>query len=178
LAKCKLVLDHPKFQKIGNTAEADIQAGLEELRDKVARDHRLSGFFPHQMKKFTQYQNKIWEWDFAPTGDNTRTRKGWRLFAYVHDHKSAEPVEAIAFLCWDKSEAPSGDNIQLLAEALKKFLSKTIDIKMAENNFKQQIAPDGTIISLCIECYERYESMDAAEIEALEGTHDCPGPQF
>ena len=85
LAKCKLVLEHPKFQKIGNTAEADFQSGLEELRQKVARDHRLSNFFVFQMRTFTQYQKKIWEWDFAPAGDRTRTRKGWRLFAYVAD---------------------------------------------------------------------------------------------
>ena len=174
LARCRLDTNDPKFRKLGRTSKADLESGLAELRDKLAKDHRLSGFFPHQMPGFPQYQNKIWEWDFAPSGDRSRTRKGWRLFAYVPDHNAPEPIPVTAMVAFDKSDAPTGDYAIFLAGILKEFLAQTIEIKAKEDRFRRQVDGEGRTISLCLECYVRVAtSDDVMEVELAEDTHAC-----
>jgi len=141
LAKCKLDLDHPNFRIIGNASDADLQSGLNELREKVAKEHKITGFFNQPMPKYPAYQNKIWQWDFAPEGDRSATRKGWRLYAYIADHTAAEPIPAAAFVCWDKKNAPKGDYVKYLAGILKKFLTETIKPKATPDRFRRQIHP-------------------------------------
>ena len=173
MAKCELDLSHPNFRIIGNASDADLQSGLDELRNKLARDHRITGFFSQPMPKFPDYQNKIWVWDFAPEGDTTRTRKGWRLFAYVEGRAAAEPIPAVGFVCWDKQYAPKSDYAKYLAEILKKFLSDIIVPESVPERFKHQTHPDGRIISLCYQCYEPIFSENMEEAELAESAHEC-----
>lgn len=175
MARCSLDLTHPKFRIIGAAAEADVQAGLNELRTKLARDHRLSHFVPHPMKKYLAYQNRIWKWDFAPHGDASSTRKGWRLYAYVPDPKAPEPIPAVAFLCYDKSETPTGDHVKYLAGVLKEFLGQTIREEVRDERFRRQTDVDGKIISVCLTCFEAIFSEDYDEAEIAESTHECLG---
>jgi hypothetical protein len=171
LARCDLDLQHPKFRRANDAA---LELGLNKLREAVAKDHRLSGWVNHPMPKYPLYQNRIWKWDFAPEGDRSYTRKGWRLYAYVPDPKAPEPIPAVAFLCYDKTEAPSGDHTKFVATAIKKFLEATIVVKVVAKPFRRQINGDGEIISLCEECCELVLiSADEAEIEIAEGAHRC-----
>lgn len=126
------------------------------------------------MPKFPTYQNKIWKWDFAPEGDRSSTRKGWRLYAYVPDPKAPEPVPATAFLYYDKADTPSGDHTKFVAKAIKKFLEQTIEVQAVDNPFRRQVNGKGEIISLCEQCCDLVMvSADEAEVEIAEGTHQC-----
>lgn len=177
MAKCKLDLDHPKFVKAYRkqiTNDVAFKAGLYRLKDLVSRDHKLSGWFNQPMPKFPQHQNHIWKWDFAPEGDRSATRKGWRLMAYVHDPDAFEPINAVAFLVYDKgvqAVVPPKD----LSKILKDFLSETVDIQDEEDKFRRQIDGDGQIISLCLGCGESERSIDETGIDLFEDTHQCSG---
>jgi hypothetical protein len=171
LARCDLDLYHPKFR---HPIDEDLLLGLSKLRATVAKDHKLSGWFNHPMPKYPLYQNKIWKWDFAPEGDRSATRKGWRLYAYIHDHKAPEPIPAIAFLCYDKTDTPSGDHTKFLVKAIQKSLTATIEIKVVENPFRRQVNEDGETISLCEKCCELILiSADEADVDLAERTHEC-----
>ena len=129
------------------------------------------------MKRFPQYTNKVWRWDFAPAGDHASTRLGWRLFAYVPDYNGPEPIIARAFICWDKKEEPKNNYIPFLAKILKDFLAERIEITTEENIFIDRMDGEGVTHSLCERCYYRMESSDQAELEIFKATHkqDCPG---
>ncbi len=174
MARCKLDISNPKFQAyVGDDLE--LQAGLDNLRNTVAKDHKLSGFFLQPMKGYADYQNKIWKWDFAPKGSHSATRKGWRVYAYVPDPLAPEPILAIPFFFYPKDEDPGGNRTKHVADALKKFLSEQITVRVEEERFKRQFHGDGRTISLCLTCFETVAmSMDIEEVELLEGTHQCP----
>jgi hypothetical protein len=174
LAQCKLDLTHPKFRVIGNASDADLQAGLSELQTKVAKDHKITGWFSQPMPKYPAYQNKIWQWDCAPEGDRSGTRKGWRLYAYIPNPNAAEPIPATAFVCWDKKNAPKGDYVKHLAGILKKFLAETIiQPEATPDRFRHQTHPDGRIISLCYGCSELILSATFEDAEIAESAHQC-----
>jgi hypothetical protein len=171
LARCNLDLHHPKFR---HYQDQELELGLEKLRQTVAKDYKLSGWVNHPMPKYPLYQNKIWKWDFAPEGDRSRTRKGWRLYAYISDPRAAEPIPATAFLCYDKADTPSGDHTKFVAAAIKKFLAETIEVEAVDNPFRRQVNGDGEIISLCENCCELVLiSPDESDIEIAERTHQC-----
>jgi hypothetical protein len=129
------------------------------------------------MKRLPQFQNKIWKWDFAPSGESSSTRKGWRLFAYVPDPQAPEPIPARAFVCYDKDQEPKGNPAKFLADLLKKFLAETVNLKVEEDRFKRQVDSDGTTISLCLGCWDTVAmSADISEIELAESTHECSPP--
>lgn len=172
MSRCDLDLQHPKFRRADS---ADLELGLNKLRETVAKDHKLSGWVNHPMPKYPQYQNKIWKWDFAPEGDRSRTRKGWRLYAYVPDPHAPEPIPATAFLCYDKKYPPSGDHTKFVAQEIKKFLAEIVEVQATERPFRRQVNGDGETVSLCLECCELIIiSADLAEVELMEDTHQCP----
>jgi len=173
LAKCKLGTDHPKFLIRGDASDADLQSGLKELQDKLAKDHKLANFFPQPMKGFPQYQNKIWKWDFAPSGQSSAHRKGWRLFAYVPDPQAAEPIPAEAFVCYDKDQEPKGNPAKFLADVLKDFLTSAIAIQATPDRFRRQTLANGKIVSLCYECCETIFSENNEEADGVEASHEC-----
>jgi hypothetical protein len=177
LAKCNLDIDEPKLTIFGNASESDLRDGLIALRDKVAKDHNISMWFSHPMPGFPEYVNKVWEWDFKPTGDRSFTRPGWRLMAYVPDPSGPEPILARPFVCWDKSQAPKGNQQKFIAKALKKFLSETVKIEAEEDIFRYTMDGKGNNIALCQLCWDRVESGDLEELEILKAVHkqDCPG---
>lgn len=170
MARCNL--DFSNIQIHGNASDADLKAGLEELRIKVVKDHGLSHFFRQPMSRFPQYQNKVWKWDFAPSGDRSKTRKGWRLFAYVEEPDGPEPILARAFLCYDKSQEIKGNPAKELAEVLKEFLKGTIYVKATPDRFRRQTVTQG-IMSLCLECYENVISIDEDLADIAESAHEC-----
>jgi hypothetical protein len=177
LARCRLDISNAKFRlSVGD--DPALNKGLEELSTKVAKDHKTSGWVVQPMPGFPQHQNKIWKWDFAPEGAHSSTRKSWRLLAHVPDPQAAEPVEATPFLAYPRSENPSGNPAKYVADALKRFLSKTI-IKTEEVKFKRQIDSAGRTISLCMDCWGAVcdPTADITEIEIAEGTHGgiCQG---
>ena len=131
------------------------------------------------MKGHPTYQNRIWKWDFAPAGDRSGTRKGWRLFAFVPDPKAPEPILAVAFLVHDKSVAPENKYYpKFLADKLKEFLSETVLKDTPEDHFRHQTDPQGKTISLCCDCFATVAiSSDLSEIESLEATHNCKPEQ-
>jgi hypothetical protein len=162
---------------IGNASENNLQEGLVVLRDKVAKDHNISMWFSHPMTGFPEYYNKVWEWDFKPTGERSSTRPGWRLLAYVAEPDGPEPIIAIPFICWDKSEAPKKNQQKFIAKALKKFLSKTVEIVVEEDVFVHRVVGEGMNIAVCQLCWDRVESMDMDELDILKAAHkeSCPG---
>ena len=171
MSRCDLDLQHPKFRHANDAA---LELGLSKLRETVAKDHKLSGWVNHPMPKYPLYQNRIWKWDFAPEGSRSSTRKGWRLYAYVPDPKAPEPIPAIAFLCYDKTDAPTGDHTKFVAKAIKDFLAATIEIQTKERPFRRQVNSDGETISLCLKCCELVIiSADIADVELSEDTHEC-----
>lgn len=171
--KCNLDLNDPQFRILGDALEADLKSGLQELQNKVAKDHTLSGFFLQPMKKFPEFQGKIWKWDFAPDGDRAHTRKGWRLFAFVPNPQAPEPVPARAFLCYDKDQEPQGNPSKYLAQVLRQFLSQTIQVSATPDRFRRQTLADGKIVSLCLECCEALFSADEEEANGVEEAHQC-----
>jgi hypothetical protein len=134
-------------------------------------------WFPHPMTGFPEYHNKVWEWDFKPTGEHSHTRPGWRLLAYIPDPKGPEPILARPFICWDKSQAPKKNQQVFIANALKKFLSKTVKVVAEEEVFHHQVDREGKNIALCQLCWEHVESFDMEELDILKAAHkqDCLG---
>jgi hypothetical protein len=175
LARCNLDVSHPKFlASVGNDPE--LLAGLTRLRDLVAKDHTLSGFFRQPMKGYIDYQNKIWKWDFRPDGATSSTRKGWRLYAYVPDPNAPEPIPAIPFFFYSKADDPGGNYADHVAKAIKKFLVEHVEIRVEEDRFRHQNHSDGRTISLCMKCGETVAmSIDLEEVEIFESTHECCG---
>ena len=171
MAKCKLDIDEPNISINGNASQSDLREGLETLRDKVAKDHNISMWFSHPLPRFPEYSNKVWEWDFKPTGDRSYTRPGWRLLAYVPNPEGPEPILARPFVCWDKSKAPTGNQAKFIAKALKKFLSERVQITVEEDVFTRTVDRQGKHISTCQLCWEHVESLDGDELEILEVTH-------
>ncbi len=180
MAKCKLDSDEPKLSIVGNIPEANVREGLSKLRNKVAHNHNISMWFRYSLKGFPDYANKVWEWDFKPTGDRSATRPGWSVFAYVPTPRGPEPILARPFLCWDKSQAPRGNEVPTIVAALKKFLSEHVRIEVEEETFRHTV--DGPRnIATCQLCWESFESADLEQLEILKATHklDCPGhPPF
>ncbi|MFI5109958.1 MAG: hypothetical protein ACHP78_14105 [Terriglobales bacterium] len=151
MARCDLNISHLRFRGwVGD--DPALNQGLEELRTKVAQQHKISGWVNHSMPKFPGYQNKIWKWDFAPEGAHSSTRKSWRLYAYVPDPKAQEPIPATAFFVHPRSKNLKGNPAKALADLLKKFLAP-IELEMADmDNYRDQVDNEGRTISLCIEC--------------------------
>jgi hypothetical protein len=175
LARCKLDISHPKFlASVGDNPE--LQAGLEQLRDQVAKDHKLSSWFLQPMQGYREYQNKIWKWDFRPDGATSSTRKGWRLYAYVPDAKAPEPILATPFLFYSKADDRGGNYTEQVAKAIRKFLVEHVVVRVEEERFKKQVHSNGSTISLCLKCGNTVAmSPDLEEIEAFEATHECSG---
>jgi hypothetical protein len=174
LAKCALDLTDPNFIIVGDASDGDLRAGLEELQLKLAQDHKLSSFFNHPLPGFPEFQNKVWKWDFSPAGDSSSTRKGWRLLAYVPDPKSAEPIPARAFLCYDKDQQPKGNPAKFVAKQLKAFLSQVVRIEATADRFRRQNISGHKVISTCYECFEQIISDDDETADIAESAHECP----
>jgi hypothetical protein len=177
LSKCKLDISSPKFRVLGGASSTDIEEGLKELQAKVARGHDLSGFFCQPMQGYPQYEKKVWKWDFEPAGQRSYTRKGWRLFAYVPDPSCAEPIPAIAFLCYDKTNDPGGNPAFFIAGALKEFLSETVKIEPKPERFHRQTLAERRYISTCYECFEQFISSSKEEADLRESGHECNPPK-
>lgn len=162
---------------LGNAPENNLREGLIALRDKIAENHKMSMWFNHPMTGFPEYVNKVWEWDFKPTGERSYTRPGWRLMAYVPNPNGPEPILARPFICWDKSEAPKKNQQVFIAKALKKFLSKTVEIKAEEDIFNYVVNTEGVNIAVCQLCWDHLESPDLDALDVLTATHKqgCPG---
>ena len=127
------------------------------------------------MPGYPQYQNKVWKWDFRPEGGRSSTRKGWRLYAYVANPAGSEPVEATAFLCYDKPNDPGGNYAKMVAEALKDFLAASIvERGRTDERFRRQAGESGTAVSLCLKCFRVIGiTANLEEIERLESMHTC-----
>jgi hypothetical protein len=171
LAKCQLEIDHPNF-RFANAQP--VVAGLKKLCHLVARDHKLSGWVPHPMPGWKQFQNRIWKWDFRPDGERSSTRKGWRVYAWVPDASAPEPIPAFAFLCYDKDETPRGDHTKFLAGELKKFLADLRSPEIDEPRFRHQVNGAGDTVSICTDCYGLVIiSQDEIAIAEAENSHQC-----
>jgi hypothetical protein len=173
LARCRLVIDDKIFLDIYQL-DSDARSGLEELRDKVAKDHILSTFFNQPMPGYPDYQNKIWKWDFAPKNTSGATRKGWRLFAKIElPADPAKLVIAVPFLVFDRSEAPTGNPAKYVSEALKKYAEHVFSKDEPDAKFRHQVA-SGKILSLCLHCFATVLHSDSVEeIEAAELAQNC-----
>ncbi len=125
------------------------------------------------MPGYSQYEKKVWKWDFEPSGNKSYTRKGWRLYAYVADPDGPEPIIAQAFLAYDKNDDPGGNPAKHLAEALKEFFSSAIDIKATPDRFRRMPGPNNQIVSMCYECCETIFSENEQEADGQEGAHVC-----
>ncbi len=134
----------------------------------------MSHWVNHPMPGFPQYYDKVWKWDFAPAGDRSATRKGWRLLAYVENPKGPEPVLARAFLCYDKDRDPGRNPEKFIAKCLKEFFSHAIKIETTPDRFRRQTVLDGQIVSLCYECCETIFSADNDAADIAESAHECP----
>ena len=176
MARCRLDVKHPKFLKsIGGEPGSALQLGLDELVKKLLRDHKLSNWFNHPMAPHST--QVIWKWDFAPEGAHSSTRKSWRLYAHVSDPQAPEPIPATAFLLHPRGETPKGNPAKWVADALKQFLSSTVEIDSEEDKFKRSTDADGKIRSICYVCFDSVAvSYALADIEVAESTHECPDP--
>lgn len=179
MARCALDVSHPKFAKLCGT-NPDLLEGLTVLRNNLAKDHKLCGWVNHPMPGFTKYQNKIWKYDCRPeTGDQSSTRKGWRLYAYVPDPKAKEPIPAIAFFLYDKAYGSVGNHSTWIAGILKKFLSEESPIaaEAGSDRFKHQLQPDGLTRSLCLTCFDSVAvTADQDELAGAQAAHECGKP--
>jgi hypothetical protein len=177
LSKCTLDIDEPKLVINGNVTEGDLRKGLVALRDKVAQNHKASMWFRHPMPGYPEYKDKVWEWDFKPASDRSFTRPGWRLLAYVPNPNGPEPILARPFICWDKTQAPQGNQETFISNALKKFLSENIKVEVEEDIFRYSVDGQGKNIALCQRCWDRVESADLDELELLKDAHkqECAG---
>lgn len=177
MSKCTLDIDEPKLVIHGKASESNLGQGLAALRDKVAINHKLSMWFNHPMPGFPDYEGKVWEWDFKPTGEHGSTRPGWRLLAYIPNPQGPEPILARPFVCWDKSEAPRKNQQKFISGALKKFLSATVRISPEEEVFRSTVDGQGKNIAVCQICWERVESVDLDELDILKDAHkqECAG---
>jgi len=125
------------------------------------------------MPGYPQYEKKVWKWDFQPSGNKSYTRKGWRLYAYVAEPNGPEPILARAFLAYDKSDAPTGNPAQYVADALKAFLIPLVAVRATPDRFRRQTLADGKIVSLCYECCEAIFSANGEEADDVEASHQC-----
>lgn len=176
MAKCKLEIDINDSKVViqGDASPAEIQSGIEELQGKLASDHKLSHFVNHPMPGFSDFQNKVWKWDFAPSGDTSSTRKGWRLLAFVPEPNGSEPIIARGFLCYDKDRGPKKNHEKFVAEALKKYLVEVERrIEATPERFRRQDLANGKVVSLCLECGEPLSSDNHAEADDAEAGHEC-----
>ena len=178
MARCSLDTSKPKFRKLIArylAAHPSLQGGLDELTDKVSKDYDLCNRVNHPMPAYPQYQGKVWKWDFKPQGiEQSSTRKGWRLFAYVPDPKASGTVPAVAFLCYPKKDEPAGNPAKWVADALKAFLVEEVIRDNPTARFRRTIDSDGRTHSLCLNCCEHVFMSDVpAEIEAAEASHVC-----
>jgi hypothetical protein len=177
VARCALNVSHPKFVRLlakSISTDPDLNTGLTSLQDNLAKDHRLCHWVNHPMPGYPQYKNRIWKWDFNPDqSSHSGTRKGWRLYAYVTDPE-ADPVSALAFFCYAKSNEPGGNPATWITAALKKFLAEDSDSRTEAERFRHQIQPDQQTRSLCLSCGESVcVSLIATEIEEAERIHQC-----
>jgi hypothetical protein len=175
VAKCKLDLSDSKLRILGgNLSDSSLQSGLTELQTKLLKDHRSSHWVPHPMPGYPQYANKIWKWDFAPVGERSSSRPGWRLLAYVPDPQAPEPIPARAFVGWDKDRQPKGNPAKFIADVLKEFLSLTVTVTATPDRFRRQFLVDGKIVSLCLECCgEPIFSDTETDADTAEAGHVC-----
>jgi hypothetical protein len=176
LAKCNLEVDD-RLHVRGKVSTEALHNGFEKLKREVAKNHKASNFWSFSMKRFPEFHNKVWRWDFAPEGDHASTRLGWRVFAYVPQFPGPEPILARAFVCWDKDSEPKNNYIPFLAKVLKKFLVERIEIVTEESAFYDRVDGDGVMHSLCELCCERLSSADHEEIEMMKDVHrqNCLG---
>jgi hypothetical protein len=80
-------------------------------------------------------------------------------------------------ICWDKAQAPKGNQATFIAKALKKFLSETVEVAAEEETFHHTVDGQGKNIALCQLCWDRVESADLEELDVLKATHkqNCLG---
>lgn len=174
MAPCDLCIDDDRFTRAqGRALTPAVASGLEKLRSKVARERSLSHWVCQPMPGIPELQGKIWKWDFAPDGDRSSTRPGWRAFALVHNPDGPGPIRATIFWIYPKPE-PKGNAVQHINEALRRFLAGTVAPAEASERFKRQTS-DGEHRSTCLRCCETVAvSRVLEEIELAEaGHHDC-----
>jgi hypothetical protein len=131
----------------------------------------LSMWFNHPMPGFPDFEGKVWEWDFKPTGERSYTRPGWRILAYVPHPNGPEPILARPFICWDKSQAPKTNPQKFISDALKKFLFKTVKIAPEEDVFRRTVDSQGKNIAVCQLCWGHVESLELEELDILMDVH-------
>lgn len=176
MATCNLDIDHPNFR---HPQTPSLLEGLKTLRNLLAQDYKLSGWVNHPMPRFPEFQNKVWKWDFRPIGERASTRKGWRLYAWVPEPKAPEPILAIAFLCYDKDETPTGDHPSYLAAELKRILGGMRGPEAEEPLFREHINEVGQTVCVCNQCYALVIISDDTEgIEKAKTAHPCRGGQL
>ncbi len=89
------------------------------------------------MSRFPEFQNKIWKWDFAPSGDKNRTPR-LALITHVPEPTGPEPILARAFICYDEDQDQKGESANFVAEVLKECLSHTIRIVATPERFRHK----------------------------------------
>jgi hypothetical protein len=175
LAKCALDTKHPNFLKTIDASDGELQAGLDELCKKLAKDHTQCNWFCQPMPGFPAFQNKIWKWDFAPENSQASTRKSWRLLAYVEDPNAPEPIPATAFLLYYKGDVSSFIPKELAKKLNEFIVGKKLDRKVEDDDRFRRYTDSGVTRSLCCSCFALIaETSDPDALATAEENHLCP----
>lgn len=178
MAQCTLDLSHPSFELASATFKADpaFEGGLKELKRKVEAEHTSCNRVVQPMPGYPDCQNKIWKYDWAPTGDRSAGRKSWRMVVVVPE-PNIQPYRLIAISVYAKNQTS-----QLSLKALAKIFATATSpypdaTKPAETEkFRRVNQPDGQTRSLCLNCGETVAvALEELNIEDGEKQHSCDG---
>jgi hypothetical protein len=178
LAKSTLDLDHPYFQKAIRKLQSDPQftEGLVEAQRLIEANHEACHRVVQPMgKKYPECHDRIWKYDWAPSGSRSATRKSWRMVVIVPDPFSP-PYYLIGATVYAKSSV-SELALNQLAAIFAAVTGPTVpQDQQEEPKFKRVPNGDGMIRSLCIACGESLSvSAFSDELEQGEEQHQCAG---
>jgi hypothetical protein len=177
MGKCILDLSHHCLKKsiASYSSNPHFLTGLNEAKAKIEADHTscscvVQKFFGN--KKFAHLQDRIWKYDWAPSGVTGAHRKSWRMIVIVPD-SSVRPYQLVAAAIYAKSTTShlSGEE---LARIFLEF-SKAVEPLPTENDkFRRVSNGDHATRSLCYQCGDfGAVGTDSDVLSNLEAEHEC-----
>ena len=137
-----------------------------------------TAWFSRWANHFRNATNRIWKYDWAPTGSRSSTRKSWRMVVVVLD-PFLQPYHLIAATIYAKNTVSQLTPRQLASIFASVTSSPPQNTQEAESSFKHVDNGDGSTRSICLTCGESVAvSALPQELQDGEIQHECAGSPF
>lgn len=179
MARCRLDLSHPSFQKSIARYKDDsaFQEGLATAKAKIEAEHASCHRVVQRMgPKYPECHGKIWKYDWAPVNQSGSSRKSCRMVVIVPD-PNQQPYELIAggiYYKSTRSRLSDKEFAAIYAEIAGPRRASKSTLNAEDFRFNEMTDSQGVIHVVCLECATMIiESSSIEQVSEAEMQHQC-----